>query len=86
MPTTYSYLDDKHTIEQNLTRILHASDNGKELKCVAEHPGLNAINNVDRKIITVKCLCLQDILIAKLYILKFLFIFYIRKNYVFIYY
>lgn len=55
MPTVYnSVKDDKHTIEQNLTRILHASDNGKELKCVAQHPGLNAINNMDRKTIAVK--------------------------------
>ena len=57
MPTIYdSVKDDKHTIEQNLTRMLHATDNGKELKCVAEHPGLSPINNVDMKVITVKCL------------------------------
>lgn len=55
MPTIYdSVKDDKHTIEQNLTRMLHATDNGKELKCVAEHPGLSPINNVDMKVITVK--------------------------------
>ncbi|KAL1139738.1 hypothetical protein AAG570_006716 [Ranatra chinensis] len=35
--------DDLHTIAQNLTRVIQASDNGKSLRCVAEHPVL--VNN-----------------------------------------
>ncbi|XP_066902510.1 fasciclin-3 isoform X1 [Halyomorpha halys] len=45
---------DLHTVSQNLTRRVQASDNGKQLKCIAGHPLLNDNSNTTSQIISVK--------------------------------
>lgn len=45
---------DLHTVSQNLTRRVQASDNGKQLKCIAGHPLLNDNSNTTTQTISVK--------------------------------
>ncbi|XP_039299096.1 fasciclin-3 isoform X8 [Nilaparvata lugens] len=49
----FTTTDDLLSTEQNLTRTIQASDDGKELKCVANHVGLNEQNKQAKKLLRV---------------------------------
>lgn len=51
----FTVKEDLHTIIQNISHVIVASDDGKQLRCVADHPGLSAANNYAQQTINVKC-------------------------------
>lgn len=52
-PVFTTTTDDLLSTEQNLTRTIQASDDGKELRCVANHVGLNEQNKQAKKLLRV---------------------------------
>lgn len=56
-PVITSAPEDKTlmTTEQNITRVLQASDNGKEIKCIADHPGLDERKRMRSVKLIVQC-------------------------------
>ncbi|XP_075219222.1 fasciclin 3 isoform X2 [Lycorma delicatula] len=45
---------DLYSTEQNITRILQASDNDKNISCIADHPGLDAVGRLGYHTLNVK--------------------------------
>ncbi|XP_025830987.1 fasciclin-3 isoform X2 [Agrilus planipennis] len=46
--------EELYSIEQNLTRTLVPSDNGRSLRCLAEHPAFQGVNNLASRQLNVK--------------------------------